>query len=72
MNDLTKEELEIIGLNLCLNPKTYPIINKIQAMIQNYCEPEACNPDCYCGQMSTDGKAITECGYPPHRVILNE
>ncbi len=29
----TKEELEIIYLNLCVNPKTADILNKLQVII---------------------------------------
>jgi hypothetical protein len=40
MNDFTKEELEIIYLNLCVNPKTHDILKKIEGLHQNYCEHE--------------------------------
>lgn len=38
MNDFTKKELESIAINLCCNEKTSDILNKINFMIENYCE----------------------------------
>ena len=40
MNDFTKEELQLIHEYLCGNPRTYVIADKIQSMIDNYCEHE--------------------------------
>lgn len=38
MNDFTKEELEIIAINICCNEKTADLLNKINSMIDNYCD----------------------------------
>lgn len=39
MNDFTKEELIIVAINLCCNDeKTAELLNKINLMIENYCE----------------------------------
>ena len=40
MNEFTKEELEIIYLNLCVNDKTKHVLQKVGALIENYCEHE--------------------------------
>lgn len=80
MNDFTKEELHMLlgGISLCFEelilfddePDNYRnIYNKIQSMIDNYCTPKYYNPDCYCGQQSSDGTFIEDCGYPPHMKI---
>ncbi len=50
MNDFTKEELETIFLNLCVNDKTKEIIQKLSHMIYNYCEIKPPKIDKYvCG-----------------------
>jgi hypothetical protein len=33
MNDFTKSELEIIFLNLCMNPRTKEVLLKLESMI---------------------------------------
>lgn len=38
MNDFTKEELKIIAINLCFNENTSDILNKLNSMIDNYCD----------------------------------
>lgn len=42
MNDFTKEELQIIyaNSNPCVSDEMRPILDKIQSMIDNYCEHE--------------------------------
>lgn len=50
MNELTKEELEtILNGNIELYPHTYQELrNKIQSMIENYCEHEKVVPNYGC------------------------
>ncbi len=50
MNDFTKEELEnILNGNVTLYPHTHcNLVNKIQSMIDNYCEHEWENICCQC------------------------
>jgi hypothetical protein len=45
MNDFTKEELKFIydWLNW-ISKEDYPVKNKIQSMIDNYCEHESSEP----------------------------
>jgi hypothetical protein len=40
MNDFTKEEIGILGTNLCINPRTKELLKKIVYMYENYCEHE--------------------------------
>ncbi len=74
MNDFTKEELTCIFNHLRDAREwsddlisSWPLLNKIQAMIDACCERAPFNPDCYCGQVAADGAIIAECGYPPHK-----
>lgn len=38
MNDFTKDELELIYLYVKGNIRTWPLADKIQSMLDNYCE----------------------------------
>lgn len=38
MNDFTKEELQLIHEYLCGNIRTYVLADKVQSIIDNYCE----------------------------------
>lgn len=75
MNDFTKEELQILLLemNISINrhkgllkvaPSYKDLKDKIQSMIDNYCEQKPCNPDSDCGYTDTEGMDIAGCGYP--------
>jgi hypothetical protein len=43
MTDFTKEELECIYLNLCVNDKTTPVMRKLEMMIEDLREA---SPNC--------------------------
>ncbi len=77
MNDFTKDELIILyehldnDCELYQEPDwVYDLRDKLASMIENYCEQDF-NPDCYCGQISSNKIIITECGYPPHNKITS-
>jgi len=74
MNAFTKEELEefLDAIEWKLgegqaDKLTFLLQDRLKSMIENYCEHEKYNQDCYCGQLASDGTIIVECGYPPHR-----
>lgn len=46
MNDFTKEELQIIFLNLCVNDKTKNVLEKVGVILDKYFDHEPIEIDC--------------------------